>query len=177
MRKFLLLLVFLCSQWGNTQVQSTFAESTGDALLYALPISTIATTIFIKDYKGLKQFSKGFLVNAVTTEALKLIIKKERPNHANFKSFPSGHTSITFQSAAFIQKRYGWEYGIPVYALAAFTGYSRIESKNHYFIDVLAGAAIGVSSSYLFTTKYERNLDVSLAIDSYGSSIIFVYQF
>ena len=177
MRKFLLLLVFLCSQWGNTQVQSTFAESTGDALLYALPISTIATTIFIKDYKGLKQFSKGFLVNAVTTEALKLIIKKERPNHANFKSFPSGHTSITFQSAAFIQKRYGWEYGIPVYALAAFTGYSRIESKNHYFIDVLAGAAIGISSSYLFTTEYEKNIEVGLVQNNLGTYVSLKYEF
>jgi len=48
---------------------------------------------------------------------------------------------------------------------------SRIESKNHYFIDVLAGAAIGIGSSYIFTTEYTKDIQVSLVRDNFGTSI------
>ncbi len=72
------------------------------------------------------------------------------------RAFPSGHTSTAFQSASFIQKRYGWEYGIPAYALAGFTGYSRLNAQKHDGWDVLAGAVVGIGSTYLFTTPYQR---------------------
>lgn len=157
--------------------QSTTIEKGGDFLLYALPLSAIATTIIKKDPKGTKQFALGFLVNGVTTEGLKYLIKKERPNGTNFKSFPSGHTSITFQSAAFVQKRYGWKYGIPAYVLASYTGYSRIQSDNHYFIDVLAGAAIGIGSSYIFTTEHTKDIQVSIVRDNESTSVALTLEF
>jgi len=170
-KTFILVFLFLLSSL-NTQAQDkTAIEKGGDVLLFALPMSAIAATIIKKDPKGTKQFALGFLVNGVTTEGLKFLVKKERPDGSNFKSFPSGHTSITFQSAAFIQKRYGWRYGIPAYVLASYTGLSRIESKNHYFIDVLAGAAIGIGSSYIFTTEYTKDIQVSLVRDNFGTSI------
>lgn len=31
-----------------------------------------------------------------------------RPDHSDRKSFPSGHTSVSFAAAATLQKRYGW---------------------------------------------------------------------
>jgi membrane-associated phospholipid phosphatase len=54
-----------------------------------------------------------------------------------------------------MRKRYGWEYGIPAYVAATFVAYSRVESKQHYTHDVIAGAAIGIGSSYLFTRPYK----------------------
>ena len=57
-------------------------------------------------------------------------------------------------AAEFLRRRYGWEYGVPAYALAGFVGYSRVESREHYPHDVLAGAAIGFISSYVFTRPY-----------------------
>ena len=50
-----------------------------------------------------------------------------------------------------MRERYGWGYGVPAYALASFVGYSRVESRQHYAPDVIAGAAIGILSSCLFT--------------------------
>ena len=54
-----------------------------------------------------------------------------------------------------MRKRYGWEYGIPAYAGASFVAYSRVESGEHYPHDVIAGAAIGIVSSYIFTRPYK----------------------
>jgi len=94
------------------------------------------------------------LTNAGLTYGLKLITDKERPNGDKY-SFPSGHTSISFQSAAFMHKRYGFKKSIPLYAAASFVGYSRVESDNHYVEDVIAGAAIGIVSSFYFTEPYK----------------------
>ncbi len=92
--------------------------------------------------------------------------------------FPSGHTSTTFQSASFIQRRYGWKYGIPAYALAAFTGYSRINAQKHDGWDVLAGAVVGIGSSYLFTTPYQKE-HMELTLSSWQNQRLlgFTYKF
>jgi len=54
-----------------------------------------------------------------------------------------------------MRKRYGWEYGIPAYALASFVAYSRVEARDHYPHDVIAGASIGIVCSYIFTRPYK----------------------
>jgi membrane-associated phospholipid phosphatase len=43
---------------------------------------------------------------------------------------------------------------LPLYAAAGFVAYSRVESREHHPRDVIAGAAIGVGSSFLFTRRY-----------------------
>jgi membrane-associated phospholipid phosphatase len=54
-----------------------------------------------------------------------------------------------------MRKRYGWEFGIPAYAAATFVAVSRVEAKEHHVQDVLAGAAIGIASSYLLSQPYQ----------------------
>ncbi len=75
-------------------------------------------------------------------------------------SFPSGHASAAFSGASFIQKRYGWQYGIPAYLAASFVGYSRVEADQHYVEDVLAGAAIGIISTFIFADSYQEKVAV-----------------
>ncbi|MOA60857.1 PAP2 superfamily protein [compost metagenome] len=41
---------------------------------------------------------------------------------------------------------------MPAYVAAGAVGWSRVESDNHYWRDVIAGAAIATGFSYLFTT-------------------------
>ena len=155
MKKLFILGVLLILSH-STFSQNKALETSGDVLLITMPVVAAGTTLLIGDKKGSLQFAKGFLVNQVITLSLKVVIEKDRPNMENRDAFPSGHTSTTFQSASFIQKRYGWKYGIPAYLLAGITGYSRIDSDHHDFTDVLAGAIIGVGSSYLFTTPYQK---------------------
>ncbi|WP_452228125.1 phosphatase PAP2 family protein [Lacinutrix sp. MEBiC02404] len=149
-------------------------QDIGDYLRYGMPIAAGLTTILIKDKKGTWQFAKGFTVNLAVTYALKYAINKPRPAGAtDGHAFPSGHTSVAFQSASFIQKRYGWKYGIPSYALAGFVAYSRIEGykQRHDGWDVLGGIIVGVGSTYLFTTPYQKE-HLKLAYTSYDSTYL-----
>ncbi|WP_457610879.1 phosphatase PAP2 family protein [Lutibacter sp.] len=150
------VLIIIVLSFTNIISQNKNIEIAGDVFLIALPLSAFTATIINNDKIGRKQFYKGFAVNLATTAILKFTINKSRPDGSDLNSFPSGHTSVTFQSAAFLQKRYGLKYGIPAYIIASFTGYSRINSNKHDLWDVFAGAIIGIGSSYLFTTPYQK---------------------
>ena len=147
-------VVFLCLQTTFSQEQAV--QTSGDILVFTLPVIAIGSTLIKGDTKGSWQFTKGFLTNFAVTTVLKAAISKERPDGTNMHSFPSGHSSITFQSASFLQKRYGWKYGIPAYILASYTGFSRVYADKHDVYDVLAGAVVGIGSTYLFTTPYQQ---------------------
>ena len=139
-------------------------KTAGDVLLITLPTLAMGSTFTWQDgQKGTYQFSKAIAGTIVITYGLKLAINKPRPNRENNYSFPSGHTSVAFASAAFVQKRYGWEYGVPAYLLAGYVGYTRIKATKHDGWDVLAGAAIGVGMSYLFTKPYERKKKLTIS--------------
>lgn len=134
-------------------------QDAGDVIQLALPATAFLGTLIKGDKKGSWQFVKSFGTNLAVTYALKYAINKPRPDGAtDGHAFPSGHTSVAFQSAAFIQKRYGWEYGIPAYALAGFVAYSRTEGfhDRHDAWDVLGGIIVGVGSSYLFTSEFQK---------------------
>ncbi len=166
--------IFFCCQ--TISSQSKGLETSGDILLIALPTIAFGATLLKKDKKGSKQFVKGFLVNFAATAALKLLIDKQRPNMEDNDSFPSGHTSVTFQSASFIQRRYGWEYGAPAYLLASFTGFTRLNADKHDITDVIAGAVIGVGSTYLFTTPYQQE-HMELSFSNINSTYLVGFKF
>jgi len=163
---------------GNVQAQNKTVESSGDILLFALPTITLASTFIIGDTKGSWQFTKGLLLTEALTYGLKLSVNKQRPDMSNGNSFPSGHTSTTFQSASFIHRRYGFKYSIPAYALAGFTAFSRIEAEKHDGWDILAGAIIGIGSSYLFTTEYQKeHMEITFNSQQDNYLIGFNYKF
>lgn len=175
-----LILLCLCSlfQVKHICAQDNSIKTAGDILLVALPASALGGSLIIGDTPGTWQFTKGFVLNQVLTLGLKTAINKPRPNDNGPYAFPSGHTSTTFQSAAFIQRRYGWNWGIPAYLLAGFTGFTRIEAERHDGWDVLAGALIGIGCSYLFTTPYQReHMEVSLASSRDYYALEFRYKF
>ena len=136
-----------------------------------IPAIAYGTTHYLDDPEGRVQLYKAFFVNMGVTRGLKYSINKKRPNGSG-QAFPSGHTSAAFQGAAFIHKRYGWGYGVPAYIGASFVGYSRIKTDNHYMVDVLAGVASGVISSFYFTEPYKGIMVIPVADKGhYGISI------
>ena len=131
-------------------------EKTGDILQIVIPTIGLGSTIFYeKELKGTKQFLKSLITTALITKSLKLATRKQRPNGECCQSFPSGHTSVAFMGAAFIHKRYGCRYSIPAYVGATFVGYSRVQADKHFVEDVIAGAAVGILSSFYFTKSYK----------------------
>jgi membrane-associated phospholipid phosphatase len=153
-------------------------QKVGDIILISLPIAALSSSLIIGDKKGAWQFTKGLLLTGAVTYGLKFGVNKQRPDMSNDNSFPSGHTSTTFHSAAFIHKRYGIKYGIPAYVLAGFTAASRIDSKKHDILDVLAGAAIGIGSNLLFTTEYQqKHMELTLTSSSNEFLVGFNYNF
>ena len=133
----------------------------GDIFYALIPIGTYASTFYMDDSEGRMDFYKSFATTAGVTYALKYTVDAPRPDGSDNHSFPSGHSAITFGSAVFLHKRYGWQYAVPAYLGATFVGFSRVYSNEHYTRDVIAGALIGAVSSWFFTDRYENiNLQV-----------------
>jgi membrane-associated phospholipid phosphatase len=133
---------------------SDAVEMAGDVLVYVLPAAAAGMTLIHKDGEGALQLGESGALMLGVTYGLKYTVDETRPNGGDH-SFPSAHASISFSSAEFIRKRYGWEYGVPAYVAAIFVAYSRVESREHYTHDVIAGAVIGIVSSYIFTTPFK----------------------
>ena len=103
----------------------------------------------------------AIVVELVVSESMKDIFKRKRPgesypgiifpySNASGRSFPSGHTSLAFATAASVAIQCKkWYITVPAYAYAACVGYSRMYLGVHYPSDVLAGAAVGIGSAYL----------------------------
>ena len=162
----------------DTKPQVGTIQKIGDVILFALPAAALGSSIIIGDKEGAWQFTKGLLLTGVITYGLKLGVNKQRPDKSNDNSFPSGHTSIAFQSAGYIHRRYGFKYSIPAYVLAGFTAACRIVSKKHDILDVVAGAAIGLGSNLLFTTEYQQeHMELTFSSQEGNHIIGFKYKF
>jgi membrane-associated phospholipid phosphatase len=148
------------------------ATDDGSFLRTLIPAVAYGTTFYMHDKDGRIQFYKSFFTNLGATYALKAVISEERPNGNGNDSFPSGHTSVAFQGAAFIHKRYGLKWAVPAYLGAAYVGWRRVATDNHYTRDVVAGAAIGIASSFIFTKPY-HGFEVTPLADNgvYGLAI------
>jgi membrane-associated phospholipid phosphatase len=87
--------------------------------------------------------AQAFIVNSTYTEILKRAVGRERPDQADNKSFPSGHTSNAFALATVANAHFGAKVGIPAYLAAGAIGLARVDANKHNLSDVVAGAALG----------------------------------
>ncbi|MDE6007456.1 MAG: phosphatase PAP2 family protein [Muribaculaceae bacterium] len=157
------------TEFEPSKAQNAVRIST-DVLLVALPTGALVKTLVEKDWKGLLMGVESAAVTTAVTYILKYSISERRPDGSDWHSFPSGHTSATFATAAFLQRRYGWAWGAPAYALAAYVGWGRCFAKRHHWYDVLAGAAIGAGSAYIFTKPFARKHNLQISPVSDGKS-------
>ena len=162
----------------RTGAQKGVAIST-DVLAVALPAATLTGVLIEQDWKGLIQGVETAAVTAGATLILKYAVKERRPDGSDLHSFPSGHTSVSFATAAFLQRRYGWAFGGPAYAVATYVGWGRVYSKKHHWWDVVAGGAIGAASAYIFTKPFAKkhNLQISPVSDGISMGIYASMEF
>lgn len=138
---------------------------------------------------GLKEWGKFFVGRARPYCYYDNIPQKSIDDGDWNNSFPSGHSTLSFASAAFLSSVFNqyypdskWRYVVTgaSFGLAATTAALRMVSGNHYFTDVLVGAAIGTLCGFIvpythtegFYKKFERKgKTVESAITPMGFSV------
>ena len=173
MKKIAFLLFFVFSV--NLYAKVDYFRLYGDIFAF-LPAFAGVYSLVEQDYEGLAYLAISTATTLATTFAIKYsfvgISKKNpnlakisrRPNGIEYEGFPSGHTSSAFSAAGFMQKRYGYKWGIPTTILASLVGISRITSKKHTTLQVLAGGILGYSMGY-FITKQRDNMNILVDIE------------
>ncbi len=112
-----------------------------------------------------------------TTLILKHIIKKERPDHSDNYSFPSGHATFAFAGAHTLHKEFGrhspWV-SVAGYSVATFVAIDRVAKNRHRWYDVTTGAAIGVLGtelSYWLSDRVFKTDKVSVSVSPAGMDL------
>lgn len=140
-------LLFSTPVLSKQEISSSFLVSA------SIPIFGFVYSATIEDYEGMKELAYSAMFTAQVTALLKNGVKRTRPNGDNDLSFPSGHASGSFAGASYFHHRYGLSWGLPMYAIASVISIQRVNVRAHYWTDVIAGAALGFLSGYLFTVR------------------------
>ena len=124
----------------------------------------------------LYQVSRAMLeaqaLNGIYTVMLKAAVWDESPN-GEAPAWPSGHTSIATTFATVLNEFYGPLVGIPLYGLAGFVGYERMQTGEHWASDIVFGAAIGYTVGKTVASKYKPEIfgmDVQPFLDPVNGS-------
>jgi membrane-associated phospholipid phosphatase len=114
------------------------------------------------------------ILTGLLTQGLKRAIDRTRPDGSHY-SFPSGHASASFATAAVLQRHFGWMVGVPAFGVAAYASTSRLSENRHYASDVIFGAALGLAVGRTVTIgSGERRLAVVPSVVHGGVAVNFV---
>lgn len=148
-----------------------------------------------KYYENAKAMFWASAFSGLTAQALKAIVQEPRPkpnyDDPNSKSsskasFPSGHTTSAFTFASVVQQYHGWGWGVPAYAMATLTGWSRMNDNKHYLHDVVFGAILGttygIGVSHLYKKAREDKSSEThswliVPMENRGAELVYTYTF
>ena len=142
-----------------------------------LVVAAIGVPVLRQDWNGALQAGGSVAASSLLTYGLKEAFPELRPDGTDRKSFPSGHTSVSFAAAATLQNRYGWEVGLPAHLVAVFVGLARVKADKHYWYDVAAGAAIGELTGLLITRRRNDRVQMFPWAESKGGGVALGMKF
>ena len=142
------------------------ASDIGEASLVAFALGATAQQ---RDWSGGRQLALSLAATEAETYGLKHAFPETRPNGRNNRSFPSGHTSISFASAGYLHQRYGWKVGVPATLAAGLVGLARVEAREHHWYDAVAGAALGEATAFIITKPRDGRVMLTPWADSRGA--------
>ena len=154
------VMLFPCAVKGQN-IQGV--KTSTDILLFVPSVVGFCKVMAEEDYQGLWQLAASDATAVALAYLLKYTVPKERPDGSDSHSFCSNHAAASFAGAAFLQRRYGWAWGAPAYAVAAYVSWGRVYSQRHDWWDVILGAAIGVGSAYIYTKPFSKKYNVTIA--------------
>lgn len=155
---------------GKSAVFDTTVIFFADYLQYALTAIFILF-LYLGDYQNRQKF-QIFLITAVSmiiarfgiTSLIRFLYPLPRPFIAyqvnqlipeGINGFPSGHAALFFAMAMAIYF-YNKKWGFAFFVAALVMGIARIIAGVHYPLDILAGAAVGILTSYLIFWTVEK---------------------
>lgn len=161
------LLLLVCSQ---SIAKSTFIRS-GDIGAYGIPIVAGLITLLKSDWDGSKQWGASMGGYALFQEGLlKNVVKETRPTGTAQDSFPSGHAAAAFTGALFLQRRYGWHYGVPALLAASYVGFVRVHADKHHFHDIYGSFVFSLATVLIFTKPFKaKKFTVSVSPEVGGN--------
>jgi membrane-associated phospholipid phosphatase len=114
------------------------------------------------------------VVSQVMVQSLKYTVRRDRPDHSNNKSFPSGHSASGFATATVLQRYYGWKVGVPAYALGSYIALARMSWNRHHATDVVMGAGFGIAAARTVTMEMAKSrFNVGVQPQVGGASVNF----
>lgn len=99
---------------------------------------------------------RAVIVSQALTQGLKYAVQRDRPS-GECCSFPSGHASATFATAAVLERHLGYRAAWPTLAVAAYVASSRLHDNKHFLSDVLFGSALGMASGWTVVGRHGRS--------------------
>lgn len=124
-------------------------------------------------YTG-RDIVRAQIVSQVMVQTLKYTVRRDRPDHSNDKSFPSGHSASGFATATVLQRYYGWKVGAPAYALGSYIALARMSWNRHHATDVVMGAGFGIAAARTVTMEMAKTrFSVGVQPQVGGASINF----
>lgn len=151
------------NQWSadiaeNQKIFGDDAKKVSDDLLDVASAAYLVTALlapsdtFADKAKGLAVGASTMILDGALTTGVKNLVGRERPDGANDKSMPSGHTSMASSRTAmaihnlnamdlpeFWRQTATWS----LHGVAVGTGLARVEAEKHHLSDVLVGYALG----------------------------------
>lgn len=130
-------------------LMATAAAGAGSALL--TPSGDDPGRWALWKLKGLSVAGAAFWTTSQTTDSLKGLTGRERPNGLSDRSFPSAHSAHAFAFSKLalrnleslpLSRRERFYRRVGLRTTAALTAWARVESHMHYPRDLLVGAAL-----------------------------------
>jgi hypothetical protein len=126
--------------------------------------------------------------SGLMADVVKFSLGRERPvasnNHTDFdvgssnQSFPSGHATQAFTIASVVAARSnGWLIPTLAYTAATLVAYDRVNDRQHFPSDVVAGAALGIAVGRFVVHRHQaeeqraRALDLTIVPTAHGIQI------
>jgi membrane-associated phospholipid phosphatase len=96
------------------------------------------------------------LITQGLTYGIKYAVQRNRPT-GECCSFPSGHASVTFATAAVLERHLGYRASWPMFVIAGAVSASRLTDNRHYLSDVLFGSALGMAAGWTVVGRHGRD--------------------
>jgi membrane-associated phospholipid phosphatase len=113
------------------------------------------------------------IVSQVMVQGLKHSVRRDRPT-GHCCSFPSGHATATFATAAVLERHLGYRAAWPTLLIASYVATSRLHDNVHYLSDVLFGAALGTATGWTVVGRHGRTDYTFMPVPTPGGVMIAV---